>query len=146
MQNPEIIGELRRIAEANDGQVRPSDVVKAARPASSPLHSQFEWDDSEAAERYRLSQARQLLRVTVEYIGEGDDAVSARVFVSLTTDRGEGGYRVMADVMSNAAHRKQLLADALEEMAQFERKYSDLKKLAEVFAAMRKVRGKSRAA
>jgi len=146
MQNPEIIAELRRIAEANGGQLRPSDIVKAARAASSPLHSQFEWDDSEAAEQYRIWQARQLLRVTVEYIGEGDEAVPVRVFVSLSTDRrGDGsGYRVTTAVMSDPDYRRQLLADALEEMKRFEKKYADLKELAAVIAAMRRVGGKGR--
>ena len=29
-------------------------VVEAARPEDAPLHSYFEWDDTEAARRYRL--------------------------------------------------------------------------------------------
>jgi hypothetical protein len=37
-------------------------VVEAARDPNSPLHSAFTWDDAEAAEQYRLAQARVLLR------------------------------------------------------------------------------------
>lgn len=37
-------------------------VVDAARPEDSPIHDQFEWDDSEAAEQYRIAQARRLVR------------------------------------------------------------------------------------
>lgn len=140
--NPEIIAELKRIADANEGVLRPSDVVEAARVETSPLHSRFDWDDSEAAEKWRLHQARGLIRVTVEYIGTGEEKIPARVFVSLTTDRNEdgGGYRATAAVMADTDYRKQLLADALDEMQRFEKKYAELKELAEVFAAMRKAR------
>jgi hypothetical protein len=38
--------------------------VEAARAEDSPLHSRFEWDDTQAADKWRLEQAGQLLRVT----------------------------------------------------------------------------------
>jgi hypothetical protein len=138
MQRLEIVTELRRIAEQYDGKLRPSDVIKAARPVSSPLHDQFQWDDTEAAREYRLWQARQLIRVTVEYIGAGEEKTLTRVFVSLTSDREQGGYRVTADVYSNPSRRRELLNDALEELKRVERKYSHLKELTEVFAAIRR--------
>lgn len=132
--------ELHKLAAESGGQIRPSQLVEAARSEDSPLHSWFQWDDSEAAQQHRLWQARQLLRVTVQYIGEGDQAVSVRAFVSLTTDRNAaGGYRVTATVMANPKQREQLLADAIAEMQRFEKKYSDLKELAGVLTAMRKV-------
>ena len=140
MSNPEIIAELHRIADENDGNLRPSDVVEAARPAASPLHSQFEWRDTEAAHRYRLHQARQLISVTVEYLESKGEKIRARVFVSLTPDRHtNGGYRVMSACMSSPEYRAQLLSDAREEMRVFQQRYADLRELAAVFSAMRKV-------
>ncbi len=101
MKNPEIIAELKRIAVEHDGILNPKDVVRAARAKSSPLHSQFEWSDAKAGHEYRLWQARQLIRVTVEYIGSGEDVITAHVFVSLTSDRKpDGGYRSIASVMT----------------------------------------------
>jgi hypothetical protein len=141
MSNPVIVAELKRIAAEHDGELRPSDVVEAARPKNSALHSKFEWDNTEAAERYRLWQARQLISVTVEYIGSGKEAMITRVFVSLTSDRKEdgAGYRATVDVMADAGQRKQLMADAAKDMERFQEKYADLKELAQVFSAMRKV-------
>lgn len=52
---------------AEVGEVRPSALVDAARPKSSPAHNAFEWDDSKAGEEYRLIQARTWIR-TVEII------------------------------------------------------------------------------
>ena len=44
-----------------DNALHAEDVVAAARDPLSPLHSKFQWDDSKAAHRYRLWQARQII-------------------------------------------------------------------------------------
>ena len=147
MTNPQVIAELRRIAAQHGGQLKPSAVVLVAADEESSLHAYFDWSDTEAAHKWRLHQARQLIRVSVEMIGPKESAAMTRVFVSLTPDRAEDtGYRVLTDVMSDPDYRKQLLSDALEEMQRFEKKYQDLKELAGVFSAMRKVRSRDRAA
>lgn len=142
MTDPAIITELKRLADDNDGILTAEAVVDAARSEASALHSQFEWNDSAAAENYRLWQARRLLNVTVEYIGPVGGQLRTRVFVSLTTDRArkDGGYRQIVAVLSDKDQRQQLLADALDEMERFERKYAALQELAEVMTAMRRVR------
>ena len=60
---------LERIAKDDtDGLVQPAAVVDQARDPKSPLHRYFEWDDNEAAEQYRLYQARNLIaRVKIVY-------------------------------------------------------------------------------
>jgi len=133
-----ILLELERISAKRDGELLPEDVVEAARPPRSPLHSRFTWDDSEAAHQYRLWQARQLIRVKVSYLKVGDDEIASRVFVSLSSDRCRdgGGYRTITSVMNNSVWRDQLLLDALEEMRRFKEKYATLKELAGVFEAM----------
>lgn len=123
-------------ALADDGVIRAADVVAAARDEASALHPCFEWDDSEAAEQYRLVQARALLRVYVEV--SAPDSSPTPVFVSLTSDRVKegGGYRALADVMSNDDMRAQLLADAFRQFASMRQKYQHLKQLAGVWDAV----------
>ena len=48
--------------ERSDGKLLPEDVLKAAMSPRSPLHSYFTWDDSDAAHKQRLHEARQLIR------------------------------------------------------------------------------------
>ncbi len=140
-----IAAELHAIAEANNGKLRPVDVVEAARPKNSVLHSRFEWDDSEAAERYRLWQARQLISVTVEYFGAVDNQKSSRVFVSLESDRKtDDGYRNINVVMKDPSMREELLSNALDEMRRFQQRYKDLTELTKVFLAMNSVATKSK--
>lgn len=134
-----IARELRRIAKENGGLLLPETVVREARPKTSPLHSRFEWDDGEAADRYRIWQARQLIRVVVEHIA--GVAAPTEVFVSLSPDRNKGnGYRVVTDVMSDENMRGVMLQDALEELNLFKIKYARLRELAVVFSAIRKVK------
>lgn len=54
-----------------EGKLTPEAVVKAAKSMASPLHDCFEWDDSEAASRYRLWQARELIAsIRIEIVVE----------------------------------------------------------------------------
>lgn len=139
MKDESVISELNRLAAENGGLLEAEQVVVAASAKESPLHKYFEWNDGQAAAKYRIQQARELIRVVVQYIGPERDSVPMRVFVSLTSDRKEGGYRVLTDVLSDEVMRARLLKDALEEMRRFEIKYAKLKELSRVLEAIRAV-------
>lgn len=131
--------ELRRLAADNGGLLLPEAVVEAARPKTSPLHSKFTWDDNQAAQAYRIWQARQLIRIVIEVLPNMDTATE--VFVSLSSDRKqEGGYRLVQTVCSHEQMREMMLADALAELQVFTQKYSVLKELTEVFRQAQKLR------
>lgn len=142
----EAVDELKSLARQHSGVLTAENVVKAARQSSSALHDRFEWDDTEAAEKYRLVQARYLISVSVEILpGERG---RRKVFVSLRNERQHGGgYRITTDVMSDKRMREQLLEDALNEMDYFTRKYQTLKELSGVTTVMKKttqhLRGKT---
>lgn len=136
IKDEKIIAELKRISEANDGLLLPEAVVKEARYKDSPLHGQFDWDNTEAAQKWRLHQARMLINVVVELISPNGKPVETRVFVSLKSDRDEGGYRSIVAVLKNDDLRAQLIQDALESMQYFKAKYKEITELDEVFEAM----------
>lgn len=140
MSTDAIRKELEQLAEQHDGLVTPGAVVERARDPESPLHDRFTWDDSEAAERWRLEEARQLLRVfVVERPAEGA-FTPVRAFVSLSTDRAAGGgYRTLQSVMNDEQLRAQMLRDALVELRSFEQKYRQLERLSPVFRAVERV-------
>lgn len=102
---------LTRMARKNGGLLRVEDVLEEARDENSILHSHFEWDDSEAAEKYRRSQARALIqRCQIKMVDS--EPVVIRAFVSLPTDRENGGgYRLTTEVMSNQSLKEELLRD-----------------------------------
>lgn len=135
---PAVIAELKTLSEKNQGLLMPEDVVQAARRESSPLHSQFEWDDGEAADKYRIWQARHLINVSVEYIVTGTKRIETKVFVHLSTDRKTGGYRTFVDVVADDDQRSQMIQDSLDAMVSFQEKYKRLSELRNVFKAMDK--------
>jgi hypothetical protein len=54
--------EINRLAKAGGGRITPEALVQAAADENSPLHGYFEWNDTDAAAKYRLMQARTLIR------------------------------------------------------------------------------------
>ncbi len=136
--------ELRQIETRHHGLLRAEDVVAFARNPRTRLHRCFCWDDTEAARLYRLEQARAVIRVHVAVFPQSDKRV--RAWVSLLPDRLKrgGGYRSMASVLSDAARRKQMLADALAELSVLQAKYAGLTELAGVFTEIERVRNGNR--
>jgi len=118
--------------------VRPEDVVKFAKNPKTALHERFEWDDSAAAGEYRLIQARQVLNVAVTIVEGCEEPV--KMFVSLTPDRGGGGYRGIVDVLSRETYRLQMLDDAVNELRAFKQKYRTLNELSKIFAETRQLK------
>lgn len=51
-----------------DGRLTPESVVEEATDPANPLHGSFTWDDSEAARKHRLNEARSLIRSVRIYI------------------------------------------------------------------------------
>jgi len=142
MKNVKIVQELNRIAAAHGGILHAEHVVETARNPKSVLHSRFQWDDTVAAEQWRLHQARQLIQVVVTVLP--GTKVETNAFISLSPDRSVGGgYRLAVDVMAQAQWRNQMLADALSELNRIQKKYAELRQLSEVFEAIRSVKRKA---
>ena len=129
------------LALKNDnGVINPTEVVRWAEGnPKSHLHASLEWDDGVAAERWRVSQVRQLIAV---HIVEAD---GGRRFVSLSIDRrhdGSNGYRELADVIGQPNLREIMLHDALKELERIQERYKRLSELAPVWEAADQTRAK----
>lgn len=137
-----ITEELQQIAKSRKGILRAEDVVAFAKNPKTALHSQFDWEDSEAAVKWRLHQARNIIRVNVTVLPKTERKF--RTFVSLDSDRQQpgGGYRSTANVLSDAEHREALLTQALTELERWQEKYKTLIELASVFEAISATKNK----
>ena len=123
-----------------EGLINPRRIVDFARNPKTAMHSHFTWDDGVAAEKWRLEEARTLVRVYVTDYGTTNKTVLARTWVSLTSDQKNGeGYRELVAVMSDADMREQLLQDALRDCETFRKKYELLTELAPLFTEMEKI-------
>lgn len=129
----EAAAELERIFNER-GEIAPETVVEESRPEGAVLHGLFEWDDAKAAEKYRISQARFIIRnITTEQETE-EGPVTVRGF-----HVAEHNYAPTAFVMSSEDLRNKLLESALAELEQFKAKYHALTALARVFEAIEEV-------
>lgn len=108
----QITRELERLQEQNEtGLLTAGTVVEAARDEDSPLHQHFEWDNDVAGERYRLIQARQLIRAII--VNEDITGREVRNYVSVPSDRSQpgGGYRTLSNVISISELRQEKLVE-----------------------------------
>lgn len=105
-----VLTELQGIYDRN-GQLTPALVLSEARDPEHPLHRRFIWDDTEAAERYRLHQAQVLIRSVNVVIERAPNTppIKVRAFVSQTEihegmdveDEPSGIYLPVEEVVSN---------------------------------------------
>jgi hypothetical protein len=123
MSKDKIKHELEQIAASDpDGVLRPEAVVDYARNANTELHKHFTWNDSEAAEAYRLGQARQIIRVQVTLLDPGGgQEMSVRAYVSLAPP--PQGYRETADLLATKRGRRELMLKILERMLNIAQSY-----------------------
>ena len=81
MMSSEVTHELNLLAKKHKGHLTPEVVIQAAKDPDSPLHSEFTWDDAEAAHRYRLVQARALIRSATLLVKTGETRTILPAFV-----------------------------------------------------------------
>jgi len=126
--------ELNRIYEKN-GKLEPAEVVKESRPESAPLHPVFEWNDTKAAELYRIDQAKHMMCAIVQVEErEEQPPQEVRVFI-----HAEKAYHPVDVVLRDPSMKKEALRDALRSMQSFRQKYSSLAELSRVIAEMDRV-------
>lgn len=133
--------ELDRLREANKGRLEARDVLEAARDESSPLHTCFEWDDSTAAEVYRLDQARRICREIHVVIQRHNRQEKQYAFVHVTDAEGPR-YASRDEVLSDKEVRQLALQEALDQLSALQRRYDFIAELKPVFAAFAKIQKK----
>jgi len=109
------------------GRLSPADVVETARDPASPLHHCFDWDDSTAAESWRLEQARRLIRsVRVVVIHEDVQVRLPRYVRDTSCEQKEQGYVTCEQLQREPENAKKLLA------YEFERASAHVKRAVEI--------------
>ncbi|MCD8197833.1 MAG: hypothetical protein LUE24_11830 [Lachnospiraceae bacterium] len=128
----EVAGQVCQELEESGG-LTAKRLLDASRPVDAPLHDEFEWDNSEAAEKYREYQAAHIIRRIIVR-PEQVEKEPVRAFVNVTDN--VRSYRSLDVVLQTTNLREQLLGQALKDLRAFEQKYSTLSELAEVFNAI----------
>lgn len=125
--------DAQKIAdEIGDNKISPQELLEKARNENSELHKCFEWDDSVAAEKYRLIQARQII-VNLVYKKVAKEEQPVRCF-QISSERTV--YQPTTKFLVQEDEYQTLLKRAKSELESFKRRYSTLTELESVFEAI----------
>ena len=141
----QVVGEtLEELAET--GELTSARFLDVSRPEDTPTHSLFEWNDSVAAERYRLQQATVAINsVEVQIVNEETaTAIPQAAFVNVISKAPtrSGVFTPIDIALSDENMRSTLLQNALNELRSFRRKYSQLSELSNVFSELNRIEEK----
>ena len=127
----EIRAELERLALEGGGRLTPEAVVQEAADPASILHTSFTWDDSEAAAKQRLFEARTLIRSVKISVTTERVTVQAPFFVrDPTADGKEQGYVTLISLRTDEEAARETV------VAEFARAATALRRARAVAAAL----------
>lgn len=102
-----------------------SNLVEVSRPEDAPLHSEFEWDDEQAAGQWREHQARHLISCLVQF-DENEERTQQPVRVYFQVEEASSNYEQLDVIVQSESKAKKLLKQALNELIAYKRKYAAL--------------------
>jgi hypothetical protein len=135
----------RIVGQANPAKV-PDAIVEQARDVSSPLHRYFEWNDSKAAHKHRLDQARTMIR-SIEIV-RTDTRGSEQRIRAIEHVKGVG-YASTNEILKSVDQTKNLLERFMSEVDALTRRweaYAHLPEVAAVLGAIKKAHAAKKAA
>ena len=129
MKGDALTTEIIAIRDAHGGELKPEYVLDAARDPGHTLHSRFEWNDSVAAEKFRLEQAHHLIqKAKVSFLPPGSDGPPrlTRAFVAIRAAEGHV-YDPVEEVAQDPLRRKMALADMKHDWEVLRRRWEEYK-------------------
>ncbi|MBR2550744.1 MAG: hypothetical protein IKE92_12155 [Clostridiales bacterium] len=120
--------EINSIGE----EYTPADIVELAEDPGSELHKCFEWDDSIAADKYRLIQAQKVCRnLIVRTETKKGEEIQVRVICN--SGESDNIYRPTVLTLRNNDQYAKLLLQAKAELEQFKKRYHMIRELEAIF-------------
>lgn len=117
-----------------DGIFNAKQVLQLARPRTSDIHRFFNWNDTEAAEKYRLIQARTIIRCLVIDVSGND----VRKYISPVAIEGlsRKAYVEIEKARASKEIWEQVLVNAMQDAIRWRERYSRLKKISTISKAI----------
>lgn len=140
----ETVGGVLEYIEKRDGSVTSETFLDYSRPVEAETHSMFEWDDSVAAEKFRLGQAARIINqldVQIVEVGTETEEMTLHVVPAFVNTEGKkagtpASFLNIVGAMGDDGRRAQVLKNAMRELAAFRKKYSALSEFAGLFSAI----------
>ena len=132
MADPDVAARVMNdLAEKNE--LTAEKLVEVSKPEDAPLHKDFEWDDTVAAQEYRKMQGRHIINSLI-IVPEVEEKEPIRAFFKIETH--ENTYTPIQTIIRCPTSREILLMNAFAELKAFRKKYESLSELVKVFAAI----------
>ena len=110
----------------------PEQIVEKATDESTELHKCFEWDDSAAAHKYRLSQAQGIVRCLVLVNEKVENKELPKVRAIVSTNMRENTYEPVKITIRKVDSYERLKAEALRELEAFRKKYAVIEEIGDI--------------
>lgn len=107
---------LKVLMVKNNNKLTPEQILADARRKESVLHDYFEWDNTEAARKYRIQQARELMQMVVEVRFIENRPVEVRKFVSVKKGTKDQHYVTMDTALKNKSYRYELISNIINHL------------------------------
>lgn len=116
----------------------PQNLLDANRAEGTPLHNEFEWNDSVAAEAYRVTQAQYMIRMLcVQPETSEKPETPVRAYFRTTESN---GYEHIGIILKSEDKHADLLRMAFRELDAFTRKYAALSELQPLYEVIETIR------
>lgn len=112
--------------------VSPAQIVEYAKNPDTELNKCFTWNDAEAANKYRIYEARQVVcnLIIRKENGEKQEPTPIRLFHKIEN----GHYKPISLIIQNEDEYQSLLRQCSEALLALKRKYSNLSEFDEIWS------------
>lgn len=124
--------------EIGDTGITPEELLEKARNESTELHKCFTWEDSEAAEKWRIHEARRIIQTLVIRVEE-TEVQPQREFRLLQPSSEPKVYQPIQFFARNQDEYEKLLERAKDELRRFKERYKEISELENVILAIEEV-------
>ena len=131
--------EIDRQMAKHDGALTPRQLWESQKSSRARLHRHFEWNDGEAADKYRDQQARAIIQaVKVVYESDSGDTKQVRAYSSVRR-KDNGRRRVFVktvEAMENEVLREEILQQAINGLVSWRKRWAELSDCADAMNAI----------
>jgi hypothetical protein len=121
-----------QLAGAKDKTLQPRELVADAKDPESPLHEYFEWDDKEAAIRFRDTQAQYLLRAIDFVIDHGKPTERRMPLTRNIVIEQERGYQTIGTILREPDLHRQIIDQAMGKLLAWTKIHASYEALGDV--------------
>lgn len=111
----------------------PAQILEKAKDANTQLHLCFTWDNNQAAEKWRLFEARQIVCNLVIKKTSDENDLEEVTNIRLFHKTDNSGYKPLTLILRNEEEYEKLVRRCADELSAIKKKYSHLSEFEEIW-------------